>query len=120
VKSGGGFAGGGFGAVGALEGMAAAVVLNALTTRKTITTVIRVQAVTAELFLLSTQQTPEQVRMDMSHQLAAIRAARSPAAGQPGPAAQVEQLTRLASMLESGLLTREEFDTLKARLLSQA
>jgi hypothetical protein len=33
VKSGGGFIGGGFGAAGAVEGMAIAAVLNALTTQ---------------------------------------------------------------------------------------
>lgn len=121
VKSGGGFAGGGVGAVGALEGMAVAAVLDAVTTRKTITTVIRVQAASAELFLLHTQQTPEQVRMHLSRPLAAIRAAQAPptAAASANAASQAEHLTRLAGMLESGLLTREEFDALKAKLLSE-
>jgi hypothetical protein len=31
----------------------------------------------------------------------------------------VEELSKLAGMLESGLLTREEFDHLKARLIAQ-
>jgi hypothetical protein len=101
--------------------MAVAAVLNALTMRTTITTVIRMQAATAELFLLHTEQTPEQVRMHLSRPLAAIRAARatSAAADPPSASSQVEQLTRLAGMLDRGLLTREEYDLLKARLLSE-
>jgi hypothetical protein len=62
--------------------------------------VILVEAA-AELFLLSNQQAPEQVRIDLSRQLAGMGAARSPAAGEDAPAMQVEQLPRLASMLEA-------------------
>lgn len=122
VKTGGGFFGGGFGAVGALEGMAIAAVLNALTTRTTTTTVVRVQALDSELFLLETTLPPGQLRIRLSGPLGVIRAARAgdPADRQPVNAASpVEELTKLASMLDSGLLTREEFDTLKARLLNR-
>ena len=124
VKSGGGFVGGGFGTIGALEGMAIASVLNTLTARTSITTIVRVQGTTCELFLLSTRSTPAQLRIELSRALGAIRAARTAAAqgtrmGNPSttPASPVEQLAKLADMLESGLLTREEFDQLKARLL---
>jgi hypothetical protein len=37
---------------------------------------------------------------------------------QQSPAAPVDELTRLAELLDGGLLTREEFDRLKARLIS--
>ena len=57
----------------------------------------------------------------MSRPLGAIRAARATArtphearAVFPSP---VEELTKLADMLEKGLLTREEFDLMKAKLL---
>ena len=43
VSSGGGFAGGGFGLTGAVEGMAIASVLNGLTSRTSIKTILRVQ-----------------------------------------------------------------------------
>ncbi len=66
VKSGGGFIGGGFGAVGALEGMAVAGVLNALTTRTSVTTVVRVQTKWCELFLLHAKLAPEQLRIHLS------------------------------------------------------
>ncbi len=125
VKSGGGFIGGGFGAVGALEGMAIAAVLNALTTQISIKTVVRIQAADCELFLLHIRATPEQLRINLSRPLAAIRVARAsplPVAHEnrepARPSSPVGELTKLASMLESGLLTREEFDRLKARLLA--
>ena len=126
VKSGGGFIGGGFEAVGAVEGMAIAAVLNGLTTRTSIKTVVRVQGTGCELFLLYTKSTPEQLRIELTRPLGAIRSARASAL--PGayhrepamPASPVEELTKLASMLESGLLTREEFDSLKARLLTSS
>jgi hypothetical protein len=122
VKSGGGFVGGGFGAVGALQGMAVAAVLNALTTRTKITTVLRIQSSASELFLLNTTMTPGQLRMHLSRPLGAIRAARAAPAGNQAASvlSPVDELTRLAAMLENGLLTREEFDLLKGRLLAGA
>jgi hypothetical protein len=127
VRSGGGFIGGGFGARGAVEGMAIAAVLNALTTRTSIKTVVRVQGTGCELFLLHTKATPEQIRIDLSRPLGAIRSARATGAPdirrlQPPalPASPVEELTKLAAMLDSGLLTRQEFDHLKAKLLADS
>jgi Short C-terminal domain len=126
VKRGGGFVGGGFGMTGAIEGMAIAAVLNGQTARTSITTVVRIQGTGCELFLLDTRASPEQLRIEMSRPLGAIRAARAAeAAGgiqqearavSPSP---VEELTKLAELLEKGLLTREEFDLMKANLLGR-
>lgn len=125
VKTGGGFVGGGFGARGAIEGMAIAAVLNALTTRTSIKTIVRIQGTDCEFFLLHTKVTPEQLRIELSRALGAIRSARArevPSGGrQQAPvtsASPVGELTKLAGMLENGLLTRDEFDQLKARLLA--
>jgi hypothetical protein len=118
VRSGGGFIGGGFGAVGALEGMAVAAVLNALTTKTTITTILRVQGTNCELFLLWTKTTPGQLRIELSRPLGAIRAARAAVDRTPArPGSPVAELSKLADMLQAGLLSREEFDQLKAKLL---
>ena len=88
VTSGGMFTGRRFAAIVALEGLATAAVLNSLTIRTTVKTVIRVQAADAELFLLDTEQTPQDLRIYLSRPLAEIRAAREAAAGPPpGPAA---------------------------------
>ena len=60
----------------------------------------------------------------MSHPLGAIRSARAAEVGgirYQGPAvprSPVEELAKLADMLEKGLLTREEFDLMKGELLS--
>ena len=124
VRTGGGFVGGGFGAAGAIEGMAIATVMNALTTRTSIKTVVRVQGTSCELFLLHTSVTPEQLRIHLSHSLTAIRNARSAELSStnqhraaPEPTSPVEELSKLAGLLQSGLLSREEFDLLKTKLL---
>jgi hypothetical protein len=102
-----------------------------------IKTVVRFETGDCELFVVDEQTQPDELRMRLSPALWAIRGARE-AAGRPGPAdspaavaggaeaggagaggaaSVVDQLAKLASLLESGLLTREEFDRLKAGLL---
>ena len=123
VRSGGGFSGGGFGLGGAIEGMAIAAVLNAMTTRTSITTIMRIQGTGCELFLLDSRLTPDRLRIEMSRTLGVIRAARADEAARPSPEARtvspspVEELAKLADMLEKGLLTREEFDLMKAKII---
>jgi len=86
--------------------MATAGVLNALTTRTSVKTVVRVRGTGCELFLLHIKSTPEQLRIEMSRPLGAIRSARAyalPGAHHREPAgvsSPVEELTKLASMLE--------------------
>lgn len=124
VKTGGGFAGGGFGVAGAIEGMAIASVLNGLTSRTSVKTVLRIQGTAFEIFLLNTKLTPERLRIELSRPLAAIRSARASDLAQglrdqvPAESlSAVEQLSKLADMLERGLLTREEFELMKANLI---
>ena len=100
-----------------------------------IKTVVRFETTKCELFVVVTHTEPDALRMQLSPALWTIREARE-AAGQPGaggspdaadddgadargdgPASVVDQLAKLASLLESGLLTREEFDRLKGSLL---
>jgi hypothetical protein len=126
VKTGGRFVGGGFGVPAAIEGIAIAAILNALTTRTSIKTVVRIQGTGCELFLLHTRQTPALLRMEMSRPLGAIRSARAATAeggiqhrARAESLSPVEELTKLADMLEKGLLTREEFDLMKAKLLGR-
>jgi hypothetical protein len=93
-----------------------------------IKSVVRFETGTCELFVVDDQTEPDVLRMWLSPALWAIREARE-AAGRPGPAdgaaavaggpaSVVDQLAKLASLLESGLLTREEFDRLKDALLA--
>jgi len=89
-----------------------------------IQTVVRINTADRELFFLNTQKQADALRIELSIPLKAIRDAR-PAPSHEHPDAPAnesitDQLTRLASMLEAGLLTRQEFDHLKARLIAQS
>ena len=60
----------------------------------------------------------------MSRTLGVIRAARAdeaaasrPPEARPASVSPVEELAKLADMLEKGLLTRDEFDLMKAKIL---
>lgn len=125
VTSGGGFVGGGLGAAGAAEGMAIAAVLNALTRRTSITTIIQVQAVDAELFFLDTKTPPQALRIRLSPGLVALGRAQArpqppaPDGGAPTARAIVDELERLGRLREKGLLTEEEFAQMKTRLISE-
>jgi hypothetical protein len=125
VQRGSGFAGGGFGLVGMAQGMAIAALLNALTTRHKIQTVVRVQGANYEFFLLYTELTPEQLRIELSQPLGTIRQAQSAMSRSgnigsvsPQGTSVVEELNKLADLLERGLLTRDEFEQMKARILA--
>jgi Short C-terminal domain len=125
TSSGGGFAGGGFGVQGAAEGMLIATALNLLTTRSRVDTVICLQTQSAELFLHTSRTTPDALRMRLSQVFTALRA-QAPEPMPTAPAVQatapevdpVERLHRLSELLEKGLISRDEFDRLKADLLS--
>lgn len=89
-----------------------------------IKTFVRVQSADAELFFLHTEMLPEDLRIHLSRGLGAVREAQASASGsgddhsQPRSGSLVDELSRLAGLLEKGLLTREEFDQLKARLIA--
>jgi hypothetical protein len=87
-------------------------------------TIVRINTVDRELFFLNTQKLADALRIELSVPLKAIRDARAAASADQSetaaPESITDQLTRLASMLEAGLLTREEFDHLKAQLIAQS
>jgi len=128
VRSGGGWVGGGFGILGAAEGVAMASLLNALTAKTTVQTSVRFEAATAELFLFTDSATPKALEMRFAEIRAKVRAgAAGAAATAPSltpalpPAARdgdwSERLLRLGEMHEKGLLTAQEFAAAKAKLL---
>ena len=88
-----------------------------------IQTIVRIQAACSELHFLCTTITPDLLRIQLSRPLGAVRDAQASKppidAGQAGQVGAVTgELSRLASLLEAGLLTREEFDRLKAQLMA--
>jgi len=117
-------------ALGLAFGLPAGMLASQVTQVKT---VVRVETAECELFVVDSQTEPDVLRMRLSPALWAIREAReaagrpgaggapapgdAPASGTGGAASVVDQLAKLAGLLESGLLTREEFDRLKGGLL---
>jgi hypothetical protein len=79
-----------------------------------------VQGSDCELFLLSTKAEPKALRIQLSSSLGAIRIARSARSDIRPRAPLVEELSKLAAMLDSGLLTRNEFDQLKKKLIAES
>jgi hypothetical protein len=120
VREGGGFFGGGFGAKAAVEGMVVAGILNALTTKKEIQTVVRIASNSFELYLSNETVTPSSLRIQLSPVMAAMAAKPVlPSVETPvrQPADSVDRLIKLGEMRDRGLLTDEEFGAAKKRLL---
>lgn len=125
TKTGGGFIGGGFGVVGAAEGMAIAGVLNALTTCVKIKTVLRIEAAQPELYFVNTQVEPEALRIGLSRALGAIRQAKSAATNadggedRPYQKSAAERLVEVTRLHDDGLLTDEEYQAKRTEIISQ-
>ena len=116
VRTGGGYVGGGFGAVGAAEGMAIASLLNSLTTKTKVHTTIRLEAEDAEVFFFTETALPQALEMRLAEVRGAIKAAqRAPVRTSAGDDLS-ERLLRLGEMLDKGQLSPEEFAQAKARL----
>ncbi len=115
--TGGRIYGGGFGLIGAAEGMIVAAVLNSLARKTTIHTVIRFQTPDMGLFFFYSEKTPEELRIQLSGVVKQVEAA-----GQPEPAVHlsdpVEQVAKLAALHSAGALSDEEFAALKAKLIA--
>lgn len=105
-----------FGMIGAL----------AMVSSAKVRTILRVRSRDSEFFFSKAGNTTEALRIELSQPLLAIGQARS--AGRPAPADPAppvpatipDQLGKLASLLADGVLTREEFEHLKAKVIAQA
>lgn len=89
-------------------------------------TIVRIRSADADLYFVSSEKLPDALRIELSAPLAAIDKARAAATGAANamadrdPDSIPDQLIKLASLVQQGLLTREEFERLKAGLLAQA
>lgn len=122
VREGGGFVGGGFGLRGATEGMVAAALLNRLTTRSTIHTLVSIQSNTFETFFFHDNAKPDELRRILSPVFVHLRALRSappvaPPRSEGAATDLVSALERLAALHQSGALDDEEYRAAKAELL---
>jgi hypothetical protein len=90
-----------------------------------IKTFVRIQTADSEQFFLHTTLLPDDLRILLSRGLGAIREAQAAATSSEvsnrpaGPASLVDELSRLAGLLDSGMLTRDEFELLKAKLITE-
>jgi hypothetical protein len=127
-KTGGGFIGGGFGFESAAEGMAIAALLNSLSSKTNINTVIQIQTARGELFFHTSAMAAEALRMALSPAFTRLRLAHGAEGSQLAPSnsdaqglspgdSLVEQLGRLGTLHAQGVLSDEEFAAAKAKLL---
>lgn len=116
VKTGGRFIGGGFGLTGAAEGMIVASVLNSLTSRTKIHTMIRYQANDLEAFFFHSVETPDQLRIRLSGVLSRIRTSENtpPTSASTDKVAELERLGRLH---QDGVLSADEFAQMKRQII---
>jgi hypothetical protein len=90
-----------------------------------IETIVRIRQRDAELNFLHNRKRPDALRVELSEPLIAIANAKDTQAGgagqpaEPAPGSITEQLATLASMLQQGLITRDEFEHLKAQLITK-
>jgi hypothetical protein len=88
--------------------------------------VVRVRSTEADLSFTCTGKRPDELRMELSAPRAAIASARAARARELDDQAEPEsrsipdQLTKLATLLDQGLISRDEFDQVKATLLAQS
>ena len=121
VTKGGGFIGGGFGLTGAVEGMIVASVLNALTTKTSIQSILRWEAETLEAFFFTSEATPGDLRIKMSPVLGRVKPRPIVEATPTLPEADVvSQLERLATLRQQGAIDDDEFAELKRKILSSS
>jgi len=108
---------------GLICGLIAAAVMASSTK---IETTVRLRSQDAELFFLNTEKAADAVRIELSGPLTAIeraRTARPGGSGEPADRASdsiPEQLSKLASLLADGVLSRDEFERLKAKVIDQS
>ena len=117
LQRGGGFIGGGFGLEGAVTGIAIATLLNAATTKTSMETVLQIEAVDGEGFFHYGKTTPAGLRIQLSPVFGRLgREPELPAAAHAS-SGMADEIRKLADLRNEGLLTDEEFEIGKRRLL---
>lgn len=107
-----GVVGGGIGAEGVLEGVAAAAAINALTTRTTVKTVLHVATDNSELWLLS-KAAPETLRMILSRAFLIVEGNSLPVR----QSSLAQEIMGLAKLKDQGVLTEEEYVRAKSSII---
>jgi hypothetical protein len=118
LQPGGGFIRGGFGAEGAVLGMGIASVLNSLTSKSSIETVLTFKTRRGEAWVHYPRETPQALNIRLSGVLAKVERSN-----QEKPIARTasvtEELARLHELHVQRALTDEEYAEAKARLIER-
>ena len=95
--------------------------LDALTSKSTSDTVLRLQKPSAELYLFHDALAPQALRVALAPVFDRLRQTEAPSTSQVGEADDdvIDRLGKLADLLDRGAITHDEFDELKAKLLSE-
>ncbi|HWN74077.1 MAG TPA: SHOCT domain-containing protein [Solirubrobacterales bacterium] len=115
IREGGGFVGGGFGLEGFAIGASVAGLLNAMTTKHRVETLVGLQTDRGEMVFLCTTVEPPSLELELSRVRSLLR--KQPDNPHKQEAGVAEELSRLADLVERGFLDREEFNRAKDRLL---
>jgi hypothetical protein len=113
VSSDAGVMGGGFGAEGALKGIAIATVINILTSHSSTKTFIRLSMRDTELVMLTSKMEPDQAKLMLSPIAVRIRKKSQPAA----LSSVTAELQKLHDLKVSGVISDDEFARLKENLI---
>lgn len=114
VTTSAGVVGGGFGAEGAIKGIAVATVINLLTTYSNTKTFIRLGFSDSEIVMLTSQIEPDAARILLSPLFLKINR-KQPETKSLGLS---DELQKLHELKKSGAITDQEFDKLKVKLIA--
>jgi len=120
-RSGSRVIGGGFGAAGAVEGILAASVINSLTSKTTVFSLIRLAARSTEYVFVSQTLSDGSLNMMLTPVFLRIRQAQASAplpSAPPGSISVADELAKLAQLRDAGVLSDAEFASAKTRLLA--
>lgn len=99
--------------------MVAAGLLNSLTTRSSVETIVHLQTEHWQRVLFHDQNTPEQLRLQFAEELARYQQVQQKQGTASAPPDLSTQLKTLGELRDQGVLSPEEFEVAKAKLLHQ-
>jgi hypothetical protein len=114
ITKGGGYIGGGLGLIGAAEGVAIATILNGITRKSEIRSIIRWESRSMEAFFFTDSATPGDLRIAFSPVRSRMNQFGTVVNDDP-----LDRLERLVKLHREGSLTDQEFAEMKARIIRE-
>lgn len=114
VTSGPGISGGGFGAEGALTGMAIATVANILLTHSSTRTIVRILFDDSEVIFISSYFEPDAIRVVLSPLFVGLKSLNN----EGGEKSMSKQLIELVGLRDSGVLSEEQYQKAVNKVVS--